>query len=349
MSPDETIPCVGCKQTRSATIGKLAEALCKAQASMNGAVKDSANPFYKSKYADLASVWDACRGPLSSNGLAVIQTTVPSANGKVGVETILAHQSGEWISGLLEMTPVKADPQGVGSAITYARRYGLQAIVGIAPEDDDGNAASGKCRVGDDGAQYWPEPSPNQPEREVTYPKSLTKAELAEKKAKGELRQRPAPVRDTSWLEEREPEDGDLEPVLAASVKAIVEGEGTFQERLDKVRRDVEEKIASEASASSKGSRIPAPLGTAGDTGSTPVADSESMFLGNCELKGCEALLVTAKSDSKDNPGREYVVCHYAHQERAKLRKAGKSEAEIGVTLKGHTRRWKGAKERATP
>jgi hypothetical protein len=127
--------------TQSAGIGALAAALAKAQGAMTGAKRDSENPFFRSSYADLASVWDACRGPLSANGLSVIQTT--EAEGDcVTVVTTLAHASGEWVRGRLAMTPVKADPQGVGSALTYARRYALAAIVGIAPEDDDGNAAS---------------------------------------------------------------------------------------------------------------------------------------------------------------------------------------------------------------
>lgn len=130
---------------RSDSIAALAAALSKAQGSMTGATKHADNPFFKSKYADLASVWDACREPLSTNGLAVVQTVDDANdNGRIAVETVLMHASGEWISGRIAMKPVKDDPQAFGSAITYARRYGLQAIVGIAPEDDDGNAASGK-------------------------------------------------------------------------------------------------------------------------------------------------------------------------------------------------------------
>lgn len=132
------------RQNRSDSIGALAAALSKAQGAMEGASKANENPFFKSKYADLASVWDACRVPLSTNALAVVQTVDDAeANGRVIVETVLMHASGEWISGRIAMKPTKDDPQGIGSAITYARRYGLQAIVGIAPEDDDGNAASG--------------------------------------------------------------------------------------------------------------------------------------------------------------------------------------------------------------
>lgn len=129
---------------KSETIGELAKALAKAQGAMVGAVKDQANPFFKSKYADLASVWDACRKPLADNGLSVVQTEEFFFDNPdlVCVSTILMHESGEWIRGILAVKPVKSDPQAVGSAITYLRRYSLQSMVGVAPEDDDGNAAS---------------------------------------------------------------------------------------------------------------------------------------------------------------------------------------------------------------
>jgi len=126
---------------QSESIAKLAEALAKAQGEITGALKESKNPFFKSSYADLASCWDACRKQLSEHGLAVIQTTAPDDSGVV-VITTLAHTSGEWIRGSLRMVPVKADPQGIGSCITYARRYALAAIVGLAQIDDDANAAS---------------------------------------------------------------------------------------------------------------------------------------------------------------------------------------------------------------
>lgn len=131
---------------QSESIAELSAALAKAQGAMMGATKDSSNPFFKSKYADLASVWDACRKPLSDNGLSVVQTTefIPENPDLVCIETILCHSSGQWIKGRLAGKPVKNDPQGVGSCITYFRRYSLQSMVGIAPEDDDGNAASGK-------------------------------------------------------------------------------------------------------------------------------------------------------------------------------------------------------------
>jgi hypothetical protein len=127
--------------TRSPSIAALAAALAKAQGEMEGAAKGNVNPHFKSKYADLASVWDACRGPLSKHGLSILQP-VRADGPMVTVTTILAHSSGEWIEEALTMTASQNTPQGVGSAITYGRRYGLASMVGIAPEDDDGNAAS---------------------------------------------------------------------------------------------------------------------------------------------------------------------------------------------------------------
>lgn len=129
----------------SENINELSGALAKAQGSIKGALKDVENLFFKAKYADLASVWDACRGPLSANGLSVIQTTgiVHDHPEHVLIETQLNHSSGQWVRGSILMKPVKIDPQGILSCITYARRASLSAMVGVAPEDDDGNAASG--------------------------------------------------------------------------------------------------------------------------------------------------------------------------------------------------------------
>jgi hypothetical protein len=128
----------------SSSIAKLAAALAKAQGNISAASKDKTNPHFKSRYADLASVWEACRGPLSDNGLAIVQL-VASRGSVVTVTTILTHDSGEWIRGALTLTARGSGPQDVGSAITYGRRYGLAAMVGVvADEDDDGNAASGR-------------------------------------------------------------------------------------------------------------------------------------------------------------------------------------------------------------
>jgi hypothetical protein len=134
-------------KNRSKSIGKLAGALAKAQKVMGNAHKDKANPFFKSKYADLASVWDACRDPLSDNGIAVVQSTDECEPGSVCIVTLLLHESDQWIEGRLTLRPTKADPQGMGSAITYGRRYALAAMVGVSPDDDDGQKASRKVET----------------------------------------------------------------------------------------------------------------------------------------------------------------------------------------------------------
>ena len=127
--------------SQSEQLNELAAALSKAQGQIEGAKKDSANPFFKSKYADLASVWEACRKPLTDNGLSIIQCPEESENG-IAIETTLLHSSGQWKSSRYSMPVSKVDAQAVGSAITYGRRYALAAMVGVAPEDDDGNAAA---------------------------------------------------------------------------------------------------------------------------------------------------------------------------------------------------------------
>lgn len=127
----------------SQSIGALAAALAKAQADITGAVKDSANCFFKSKYADLESVWSACRKQLTSNGLSVIQTTQPTKHGLMLVTT-LAHSSGEWIRGYMPILSKDASAQAQGSGISYARRYALAALVGVYQTDDDAEAATGR-------------------------------------------------------------------------------------------------------------------------------------------------------------------------------------------------------------
>jgi hypothetical protein len=128
----------------SDTIGAIGGALAKAQNAMKPAVKDANNPAFKSKYADLAAVWEACRGPLTANGIGVVQDVILLGD-KIAVSTRLVHSSGEWIEfGPLPVPSMKQDAHGVGSATSYARRYGLSAAVGITADDDDGNAAAGK-------------------------------------------------------------------------------------------------------------------------------------------------------------------------------------------------------------
>lgn len=122
-------------------MGPLFEALAKAQAEMGAAMKTANNPHFRSKYADLASVRDACFPALNKHGISVIQRVVIDG-GERAVETILAHSSGATISDRVPLIIGKNDMQGLGSAITYARRYSLMGMAGIAPEDDDGNAAA---------------------------------------------------------------------------------------------------------------------------------------------------------------------------------------------------------------
>lgn len=124
------------------TLAKLFDALSKAQGKIKAAVHDRENPHFKSKYATLAAVWDACRAPLSEHGLAVIQVVRQNQRGGSDLITILAHSSGQSIESVIAVTG--ATPQAFGSALTYARRQALQAITGVASaeEDDDGNNAS---------------------------------------------------------------------------------------------------------------------------------------------------------------------------------------------------------------
>lgn len=124
----------------SESIEKLAEALCAAQGEMGGAVKGSANPFFKSSYADLTSVIKAIKEPCQNNGLSYVQLPHRS-DSSIGVVTRLMHVSGQWLENDFTLPMVKSDPQAAGSAITYARRYALQALFGIPAVDDDGESA----------------------------------------------------------------------------------------------------------------------------------------------------------------------------------------------------------------
>ena len=133
---------------KSEQINELATALAKAQSEITGAKKDANNPFFKSKYADLSSVWEACRDALTKNGLCVSQMVEQNEHGDV-LCTMLIHSSGQWLSSTM---PIKSkleargsnELQALGSALTYLRRFSLAAIVGVAPaeEDDDGNGAT---------------------------------------------------------------------------------------------------------------------------------------------------------------------------------------------------------------
>jgi hypothetical protein len=121
---------------KSETIGKLTLALSKVQAQLRPAKENSKNPFFKSNYADLGSVWDSVRQLLSENELSIIQ--MPTDVG--GLTTMLSHSSGEYLSSTMYI-PSKEDAHGVGSAISYARRYALASFIGVVTGDDDGNGA----------------------------------------------------------------------------------------------------------------------------------------------------------------------------------------------------------------
>lgn len=146
---------------------KIATAFVKAKREFAPALKDKANPHFRSKYADLGACLEAVDDALLNNGIALYQETFEDSAG-VTVETVLLHVSGEAIrSGKLHVPAAKQDPQGYGSALTYARRYSLMTACGIAPEDDDGNAASG------------PRPAPRQENTSKVEP-SLTKEQVAQ-------------------------------------------------------------------------------------------------------------------------------------------------------------------------
>lgn len=133
---------------KSESITKVAAAMAKAQKEVGKAHKDKENPAFtrgtnRSMYANLESVWDACVSALSQNELSIIQMPCDSGEGRAGIETMLLHSSGEYIASKFSTRITKDDAQGLGSAITYLRRYSLAAMVGVvATEDDDGNAAS---------------------------------------------------------------------------------------------------------------------------------------------------------------------------------------------------------------
>lgn len=139
------------EQMQSEQINELAAAMAKMQGELESAAKSSSNPYFNSKYADLATVWDVCREPLSKNNLALIQQLANEGEKTILITTLM-HGSGQWIRSIVPIliTPrvnkqgiATMDPQCVGSAITYFRRYAMTAMLGITQDDDDGNSASG--------------------------------------------------------------------------------------------------------------------------------------------------------------------------------------------------------------
>ena len=168
---------------QSENIDALMGALAKAQGDISAAAKDSSNPFYNAKYADLNSVWNACRDSLSKNGLAVIQTMNQNDDGAFVLTTTLGHSSGQWIKSYLPIkydesaTEIdkygkekKANPlQKLGSCLTYLRRYALAAIVGVAPDEDDDGNSGGDVYKNQNRPQYNTSPA----QAPVAKPKPL--------------------------------------------------------------------------------------------------------------------------------------------------------------------------------
>ena len=144
----------------------IAAALAAAQSQMPKAAKDSQNPHFRSKYADLASVQDACFPHLNANGIAVVQP-VEAGEGGYFVRTTLLHESGESLSCIVPLILGKQDMQAFGSAVTYARRYGLMAMAGVAPDDDDGNGAV------EGGGNHQPKPKAKQPTKPADNSKAI--------------------------------------------------------------------------------------------------------------------------------------------------------------------------------
>jgi hypothetical protein len=207
----------------SENLNELAAALSKTQAMLQGAVKDAKNDHFKSKYADLASCWDACREALAANGLSVVQ--LPEGDGSVvTMTTMLIHTSGQWVSCTGTFKPTKADPQGLGSCITYARRYQLCAIVGISPEDDDGNAASEPVKQ-----QAKPEPKPErkpEPKLEPKPPAKTLDPDLAEI------------LRGFGWVVERRHSNADiLLAMFGCTLAECVLSDGVAQAAVISIQR----------------------------------------------------------------------------------------------------------------
>ena len=215
---------------KSDSIAKLAEALSKVQGQLKAAKKDSINPFFHSKYADLDSVWEACRNPLAEQGLAVSQLLDMAEQGVI-IETMLMHTSGEWLGGRLHLVPLKTDPQSIGSAISYGRRYSLAAILGITQEDDDAEATTQRASSLDKPVE------PTQP----TLPSAGRTSPIAPSKANGketglnpkeglnqklkELGHKTA-SQQALWLEQN--------GFLARSISAL--GEGELKDALEKAK-----------------------------------------------------------------------------------------------------------------
>jgi hypothetical protein len=181
----------------SEQLDKIAAALCAAQAKIGPVVKDSTNPHFKSKFASLGAVTEAIRPPLLAVGISVLQSTTDEDDSGFCIETMLLHTSGQWLASRVRMPMDKPTAQGAGSAITYGRRYGLAAALGVvADEDDDGNAATThNVERATDRAASRPAPStpraPSGGNNQATMPFGKTKgtplAQLSDQEITGAL------------------------------------------------------------------------------------------------------------------------------------------------------------------
>lgn len=184
----------------SDNIADFAAALAKAQAELENVGKDATNPAYRSRYATLAGVLSEVRPKLAKHGISILQAPVNGDGTSIGIVTRLMHSSGQWIEGEFYVSPTKADAQGAGSAITYARRYCLMAVAGVGPaDDDDGEAAVGRPKQNGNGhverpgtrarQQMWsgkepaPLPAPEPPHDPETG--EVTPHKIAVRKAAG--------------------------------------------------------------------------------------------------------------------------------------------------------------------
>jgi hypothetical protein len=218
--------------------GEVFGALAKAQAEIKNAVKDSTNPHFKSRYADLAAVKEACWGPLTGAGIAVVQMPINRA-GDVGVVTLFAHSSGQWIESTVFVQPTKFDAQGVGSVITYLRRYALAAMAGVAPDDDDGEAAVGRPQ-GSARAQEAP--------RGGNRPAGREQAPTASADAENEAKKRWVEIRGVIDEFNTVPDLDGIErmPAWAACRDKIAaaRGQAAANEAMDNLRNRIEDRKA---------------------------------------------------------------------------------------------------------
>ena len=197
---------------QSESITDLATALCLAQAEMGGAVKDSNNPFFKSSYADLTSVIKVIKEPFARHGLSFVQLPVTSAGGNgIGVTTMLMHNSGQWIQSEYLLPMDKVTPQGAGSAITYARRYALQSLVGIPSVDDDSEMA-----------MYRNEPAPT-----VDFPMPVSKR-VSKTLHHKPRKQPPAPTVDFPMPVSKRVSKALMQSLMTLVIEAEATGEHTL-------------------------------------------------------------------------------------------------------------------------